>query len=79
MEGRQFLVEHDFHFKELQLIEAMRSLRMIHYSSWLARRWEDPTFLLNFPWFNTPRYWQNQLQNLRDQAYLLDLDYEDLE
>jgi len=70
---------HDFNFKELQLIEAMRSLRMIHYSSWLAKRWEDPAFPLNFPWFNTPRYWQNQLQHLRDQSYLLDLDYDDLE
>ncbi len=65
---------HDFNHQELQLIEAMRSLRMIHYAGWLAKRWEDPTFPLNFPWFNTPRYWQNQLQNLRDQAYLLDLD-----
>ncbi|OGT42951.1 MAG: stress response serine/threonine protein kinase YihE [Gammaproteobacteria bacterium RIFCSPHIGHO2_12_FULL_40_19] len=68
---------HDFNSRELQLIEAMRSLRMIHYSSWLAKRWEDPAFPLNFPWFNTARYWQDQLQNLRDQAELLDCDDED--
>lgn len=63
---------HDFNNRELHLIEALRSLRMIHYSAWLARRWEDPTFPLNFPWFNTPRYWQEQLQDLREQTALLD-------
>jgi Ser/Thr protein kinase RdoA (MazF antagonist) len=63
---------HDFRNQELTLIEALRSLRMIHYSAWLARRWEDPAFPLSFPWFNTPRYWQEQLQDLREQVALLD-------
>jgi Ser/Thr protein kinase RdoA (MazF antagonist) len=63
---------HDFNLAELQLIEALRSLRMIHYSAWLAKRWEDPTFPLNFPWFNTPRYWQEQLQSLTEQLNLLE-------
>jgi len=63
---------HDFNLAELRLIEALRSLRMIHYSAWLARRWADPTFPLNFPWFNTPRYWQEQLQNLTEQFRLLE-------
>jgi len=62
---------HDFNYRELHLIESLRSLRMIHYCAWLARRWEDPSFPLNFPWFNTPRYWQEQLQDLREQAALL--------
>ncbi len=62
---------YDFDNRELHLIEALRSLRMIHYAAWLARRWEDPTFPLNFPWFNTPRYWQEQLQHLREQEALL--------
>ncbi len=61
-----------FDNRQLQLIEPLRSLRMIHYSAWLAKRWEDPTFPLNFPWFNTPRYWQEQLQDLREQLYLLE-------
>src|SRR5260221_363741 len=52
---------YDFNFRELHLIEALRTLRMIHYSAWLAKRWEDPAFPLNFPWFNTLRYWQEQL------------------
>ena len=47
--------------------ESLRALRMIHYSAWLARRWQDPAFPLHFPWFNTPRYWEEQLQQLREQ------------
>jgi Ser/Thr protein kinase RdoA (MazF antagonist) len=61
----------DFNVRELKLVEALRSLRMMHYSAWLAKRWEDPTFPLNFPWFNTPRYWQQHLQDLREQLELL--------
>jgi Ser/Thr protein kinase RdoA (MazF antagonist) len=58
--------------RELQLIEPLRTLRMIHYSAWLARRWQDPSFPMNFPWFNTHRYWENQILALREQAALLD-------
>lgn len=62
---------HDFNFREIYLIEALRTLRMIHYSAWLAKRWEDPAFPRNFPWFNTLSYWKEQLENLREQRYLL--------
>lgn len=62
---------HDFNLRELHLVEALRTLRMINYSGWLAKRWEDPAFPTSFPWFNTPRYWQDQLQHLREQAHLL--------
>lgn len=60
----------DFNPREIHLVETLRTLRMIHYSGWLAKRWEDPAFPLNFPWFNTPRYWQDQLQHLNEQATL---------
>ncbi|MBA2648896.1 MAG: serine/threonine protein kinase [Legionella sp.] len=63
---------HDFNFRERHLIEVFRTLRMIHYSGWLAKRWADPAFPLNFPWFNTPVYWQNHLMNLNEQIALLD-------
>ncbi|MGE5027976.1 MAG: serine/threonine protein kinase [Betaproteobacteria bacterium] len=63
---------HDFHPRELHLVEALRTLRMIHYSAWLARRWDDPAFPASFPWFNTQRYWQDQILALREQAALLD-------
>lgn len=62
----------DFNFREINLIEALRTLRMIQYSAWLACRWDDPAFPLSFPWFNTPHYWQEQLQNLLEQSNLLD-------
>jgi Ser/Thr protein kinase RdoA (MazF antagonist) len=61
----------DFDYRELHLIEALRTLRMLHYSGWLARRWEDPAFPLNFPWFNTAYYWQEQFNNLNEQINLL--------
>lgn len=61
-----------FNYRELVLIEPLRSLRMIHYQAWLAKRWEDPAFPLNFPWFNTPRYWEEQLRDLRHQLLLLE-------
>ncbi len=62
---------HDFNFRELRLIEALRTLRMLQYSAWLAKRWEDPAFPLNFPWFNTAHYWQEQLNNLNEQIALM--------
>jgi Ser/Thr protein kinase RdoA (MazF antagonist) len=63
----------DYDPRELHLVEALRTLRMIHYAGWLAKRWEDPAFPLSFPWFNTPRYWQDQLQHLNEQSALLDV------
>jgi Ser/Thr protein kinase RdoA (MazF antagonist) len=62
----------EFDAAELALIEALRTLRMIHYAGWLARRWNDPTFPVNFPFFNTQRYWQDHILALREQAAALD-------
>lgn len=63
---------HDFNPRERHLIEALRTLRMLHYSAWLAKRWTDPAFPVSFPWFNTPVYWQNQMINLNEQIALLE-------
>lgn len=63
---------HDFNPRELLLVEALRTLRLIHYAGWLAQRWSDPAFPANFPWFNTQRYWQDQILALREQAALMD-------
>jgi Ser/Thr protein kinase RdoA (MazF antagonist) len=57
----------DFNRDELVLIEPLRTLRLIHYSAWLARRWDDPTFPVNFPWFGSSDYWQGQVQMLEEQ------------
>ena len=56
---------------ELQLAEPLRCLRLIHYASWLARRWNDPTFPLNFPWFNSGNYWEQHILELREQLAIL--------
>lgn len=69
----------DYNPRELYLIESLRTLRMIHYTGWLAKRWEDPAFPLNFPWFNTPRYWQDQLHHLNEQFHLLEQSLEDMQ
>lgn len=57
----------EFDRAELALIEPLRTLRLIHYSAWLARRWEDPIFPINFPWFGSSDYWQGQVQMLEEQ------------
>ena len=60
-----------FDARELHLIEALRSLRILHYSAWLARRWDDPAFKRAFPWFNTGRYWDEHMLALREQTSLM--------
>jgi Ser/Thr protein kinase RdoA (MazF antagonist) len=61
----------DFNPRELHLIEPLRTLRMIHYSAWLARRWDDPSFPMHFPWFGESRYWEEQILALREQAAMM--------
>jgi len=62
----------EFHPRQLYLVEALRTLRLIHYSCWLAMRWDDPAFPAAFPWFNTQRYWQDRILELREQVALMD-------
>ncbi len=58
----------EFDRRELHLIEALRTLRLVHYSAWIARRWDDPAFPAAFPWFDTPRYWEERILELREQV-----------
>lgn len=62
---------YDFDPSELHLAEALRTLRIIHYTSWIASRWHDPAFPRAFPWFDTTRYWEDHVLALREQAALL--------
>jgi Ser/Thr protein kinase RdoA (MazF antagonist) len=57
----------EFDRRELALVEPLRTLRLIHYSAWLARRWDDPAFPPTFPWFGSSDYWQGQVQMLQEQ------------
>jgi Ser/Thr protein kinase RdoA (MazF antagonist) len=57
----------EFDRRELRLLEPLRTLRLIHYSAWIARRWDDPAFPAAFPWFGTERYWQDRILELREQ------------
>jgi Ser/Thr protein kinase RdoA (MazF antagonist) len=57
--------------RELHLVEALRTLRLMHYAAWLASRWDDPAFPAAFPWFGTQRYWQDRILELREQVAAL--------
>lgn len=58
---------HHFNLRELNLVEALRTLRMLHHAAWLAKRWQDPAFPIAFPWFGEPRYWEDLVLGLREQ------------
>lgn len=62
---------YDFDYRELRLIEVFRTLRIMHHSAWIARRWTDPAFPRAFSWFNSPRYWSDHILMLREQLAAL--------
>jgi Ser/Thr protein kinase RdoA (MazF antagonist) len=62
----------DFDPRELGLLEALRSLRLISFSAWVARRWQDPAFPTAFPWFEGARYWEEQVLTFREQMAAMD-------
>jgi Ser/Thr protein kinase RdoA (MazF antagonist) len=61
----------DFDLRQLAMVEGLRTLRMMHYAAWLARRWDDPAFKHAFPWFNTQTYWEDHILSLKEQASAL--------
>ena len=64
----------EFDPSELYIVEALRTLRIMNYAAWLAKRWNDPAFPKSFPWFDTPRYWEEHLNTLQEQLYVLQSD-----
>jgi Ser/Thr protein kinase RdoA (MazF antagonist) len=62
----------EFDRRELHLVEALRTLRLMHYSAWIASRWTDPAFPAAFPWFGTQRYWEERILELREQIAAMD-------
>ena len=59
---------------QLRYIEPLRTLRMLHYTAWLARRWQDPSFQYHFPWFAESRYWEQEILHLKEQLAMLQDD-----
>ncbi|WP_318473174.1 serine/threonine protein kinase [Photobacterium leiognathi] len=57
----------EFDQRQLQLIEPLRGLRMVHYMAWLAKRWQDPAFPRAFPWFADAKYWEGQVLAFKEQ------------
>ncbi|MDD1784006.1 serine/threonine protein kinase [Enterovibrio sp. ZSDZ35] len=63
---------YDFPHQQLQLIEPLRGLRMVHYMAWLAKRWQDPAFPRAFPWFAEAKYWESQVLAFKEQLAALE-------
>jgi Ser/Thr protein kinase RdoA (MazF antagonist) len=63
---------YDFNPSELHLLEALRSLRLVHYAGWIAKRWDDPAFPAAFPWFDSVRFWEEHILTLREQIAKMD-------
>ncbi len=61
----------DFDPAELRCMEALRSLRIVHYAAWLAQRYDDPAFPRAFPWVAEPRSWEQHVLSLREQLSAL--------
>jgi Ser/Thr protein kinase RdoA (MazF antagonist) len=70
MEGYEVFGEFDY--AELTLVEALRSLRILHYASWIATRWHDPAFPRAFPWFGDARFWERHISDLFEQLAAMD-------
>ncbi|RJY18156.1 serine/threonine protein kinase [Parashewanella spongiae] len=61
----------EFDTQQLKLIEPLRALRMLYYNAWISRRWDDPAFPMHFPWFNTEKYWEQQILAFKEQLSAL--------
>jgi Ser/Thr protein kinase RdoA (MazF antagonist) len=68
---RGYETMHEFDDASLKLVEPLRALRMVHFSAWIAKRWEDPAFKRAFGTFGSDRYWQEQLNALGEQKSLI--------
>tara|TARA_R110002072_G_scaffold1989_5_gene16580 strand:+ start:35682 stop:36701 length:1020 start_codon:yes stop_codon:yes gene_type:complete len=73
---REILIEayqemRSFNRSEIKLIEPLRSLRIIHFCAWIAKRSKDPAFQNAFPHFGTEEYWANQVHDLTTQLHVM--------
>jgi len=54
--------------RELDLIEPLRFMRMIHFLAWRARQRHDHWFRREFPEWGNHAFWVRELEDLKDQA-----------
>lgn len=69
LEGYEMM--RDFPWETIKLIEHLRSLRYIHFNAWISKRWEDPSFKIAFPQFDSAQYWEVQIHDFREQIILV--------
>jgi Ser/Thr protein kinase RdoA (MazF antagonist) len=55
------------HLRMEYFTEALRTMRMVHFNAWIAKRWDDHSFQRIFPQFPSASYWDQQLIDLRIQ------------
>lgn len=60
-----------FDRRTLALIEPLRALRLVHFATWLARRWHDPIFPVTWPQFGTETWWEQELEGLEECLRLI--------
>lgn len=51
----------------LAAIEALRAMRMVYFLAWCSRQQNDFQFRRNNPDWGSARFWQNELNDLREQ------------
>lgn len=61
----------DFDESQIELIPALRGLRIFSYAAWIANRWDDPVFPKLFPDFKTYNYWADEIERLESIAWSL--------
>ena len=61
----------EFDEREVALVEPLRTLRLLHFNGWVAKRWNDPAFPRAFPWFEDTRHWETVILQLKEQLSAL--------
>jgi Ser/Thr protein kinase RdoA (MazF antagonist) len=54
--------------RELDLIEPLRFMRMIHFLAWRGRQRHDHWFQQQFPEWGNHAFWVREIEDLKDQA-----------
>ena len=61
----------NFNRSDLKLTETLRAMRLVHFSAWIGKRFDDPYFKKTFSDYGSWGYWNSQLADLTDQLKLV--------